>query len=68
MSDPVLLEVTNGPVYVGSIRIIGVASSSSLLIGDTDQMTLYSWFDTPPESLIVGPLAPLPRLPEADIR
>ena len=67
MSEPVNLQVTNGPVYVGAIRILGVASSSSLLIGDTDVMTLYSYFDTPPESVVVGPLAPLPPLPGEDL-
>lgn len=67
MSDSVRLEVTNGPVYVGTIRILGITSSASLLIGDTDEMTLYSFFDTPPESVVVGPLAPLPAPPEEDI-
>jgi len=67
LSDPIRLEVTNGPVYVGKIRIIGVVSSSSVMIGDTDKMTLYSYFDTPPESVIIGPLAPLPQLPGEDI-
>lgn len=58
------MNVYNEPVRIGSIRILGVSSSSSLLIGDTQSMTLYSYFDTPPESVIVGPLAPLPALPE----
>ncbi|MCC3373356.1 spore gernimation protein GerPD [Cohnella sp. REN36] len=58
------LHVTNAPVAIGSIRIIGVSSSSSFLIGDTESITLSSFFDTPPESVIVGPLAPLPSLPE----
>ncbi|MEK0314295.1 spore gernimation protein GerPD [Cohnella sp. 56] len=56
------MNVYNNPVQIGSIRILGVSSSSSLLIGDTQSMTLYSYFDTPPESVIVGPLAPLPEL------
>ena len=67
LDDPIVLQVTNGPVYVGAINIIGVASSASLLIGDTDCMTLYSYFDTPPESVVVGPLAPLPPLSKEDI-
>lgn len=66
MREPVLLQVTNGPVYVGAIRVIGVASSASFLVGDADSLTLYSYFDTPPESIIVGPLAPLPPLPGED--
>jgi spore germination protein PD len=62
----VVLHVTNGPVNIGAIRVLGVASSASLLLGDADSLTLYSYFDTPPESMIVGPLAPLPPLPEED--
>jgi spore germination protein PD len=66
MTTPIVLNVRNGPVQVGAIRLIGVSSSSALLIGDTEAITLYSYFDTPPESVIVGPLAPLPPLPEED--
>ena len=61
-----MLHVTNGPVNIGAIRVIGMSSSASLLVGDADSLNLYSFFDTPPESLIVGPLAPLPDLPETD--
>lgn len=53
------LEVVNKEISVGSVRIIGVSSSSLFLIGDTQIVTLSSIFDTPPESLIVGPLVPL---------
>ncbi|MFF2482019.1 hypothetical protein [Paenibacillus sp. NPDC058071] len=52
--------VHNGQLTVGSIEVLGVSASSSLQIGDTDRMTLCSMFDTPPESVIVGPLAPFP--------
>lgn len=65
--QPYRLSVVNGPVNIGSIRILGVSSSSSLLLGDTESMRLYSFFDTPPESVIVGPIAPLPGLPEEDL-
>jgi spore germination protein PD len=51
--------VVNRDIQVGSIRIIGVSSSSVFLIGDTNTITLSSVFDTPSESLIVGPLVPL---------
>ncbi|QMV44217.1 spore gernimation protein GerPD [Cohnella cholangitidis] len=64
---PYNLNVTNGPVCVGSIRLVGVSSSSALLLGDTESLTLYSYFDTPPESVIVGPLAPLPAPPEEEL-
>lgn len=56
----IVLNVVNGPVTIGSMRLVGVVSSSSVLVGDTEAISLYSYFDTPPESVIVGPLAPLP--------
>ncbi|MBU7590981.1 spore gernimation protein GerPD [Metabacillus halosaccharovorans] len=51
--------VVNRNIEVGNIRIVGVASSSVFLIGDTQTISLSSIFDTPPESLIIGPLVPL---------
>lgn len=53
------VQITNKDLCVGSIRVIGVSSSSLLLIGDTKTITLSSVFNTPPESLIIGPLVPL---------
>ncbi len=67
MPSPYNLTVVNGPIHVGSIRILGISSSASMLLGDTESIRLYSFFDTPPESVIVGPLAPLPGLPEEDM-
>ncbi|WP_313800602.1 spore gernimation protein GerPD [Cytobacillus sp.] len=52
-------HVYNRDLCVGSIRIIGVASSSLLMVGDTQTIQLASVFDTPPESLIIGPFVPL---------
>ncbi|MGJ7919533.1 spore gernimation protein GerPD [Neobacillus sp. LXY-4] len=52
-------HVYNRDICVGQIRIIGVSSSSLLMIGDTETIQLASTFDTPAESLIVGPLVPL---------
>lgn len=60
MTTPISLHVTNGPVCVDCIRLLGVSTSSALLLGDTESISLYSYFDTPPESIIVSPLAPLP--------
>lgn len=54
-------EVHNWGINVGSVRIVGVASSSVFLIGDNEEITLSSFFDTPPESLIVGTMVPLGR-------
>lgn len=51
--------VVNHELRVGDIRITGVASSSLFLIGDAEIITLSSIFDTPAESLIIGPFVPL---------
>ncbi|PLT30425.1 spore gernimation protein GerPD [Peribacillus deserti] len=51
-----IFNVVNKDICVGSIKIRAIASSSLLLVGDTKTIQLASAFDTPPESLIVGPL------------
>jgi spore germination protein PD len=53
------MTVVNKGLQVGNIKIIGVSSSSVFLIGDTETISCSSVFDTPPESLIVGPFVPL---------
>jgi spore germination protein PD len=53
------LQVINRELSVGSIDIEGVASASLVLIGDADVIQLASAFDTPPESLLIGPFVPL---------
>ncbi|KPV61012.1 spore gernimation protein GerPD [Paenibacillus sp. A3] len=53
------LQVENKQICVGNIQVEGVASSSVFLIGDVEVISLSSVFDTPPESLIIGPLVPL---------
>lgn len=57
--------VHNCGLTVGSIEILGVSAASMFQIGDSDYVTLYSMFDTPPESVIAGPMAPLPT-PEGE--
>jgi spore germination protein PD len=52
-------EVYNRDLCVGTIRITGVASSSLVMVGDTETIQLASTFDTPAESLIIGPFVPL---------
>ncbi|WP_347550902.1 spore gernimation protein GerPD [Pseudalkalibacillus hwajinpoensis] len=47
--------VINRGLSVGNITITAVASSSVLLVGDTETITCSSIFDTPPESLIITP-------------
>ncbi|SDC77276.1 spore germination protein PD [Paenibacillus sp. UNCCL117] len=53
--EVILLQVENKVLSVGTINLDGVASSSLFLIGDMDTAMLSSVFDTPPESLIIGP-------------
>ncbi|KAA6454091.1 spore gernimation protein GerPD [Bacillus atrophaeus] len=54
-----IFTVVNRKLEIGDIRTDGVSSSSLFIIGDTDSIYLSSIFDTPPESLIIGPLVPL---------
>lgn len=51
--------VINRGLCVGDIKITGVSTSSVFLIGDTNTISMASAFDTPPESLIIGPFVPL---------
>lgn len=52
--------VENKDIAVGVVNNVGVSAASVFLIGDTEVVTLSSIFDTPPESLIIGRMAPLP--------
>jgi spore germination protein PD len=52
-------EVYNRDICVGTIKVAGVASSSLVMVGDTETIQLASTFDTPAESLIIGPFVPL---------
>ena len=51
--------VHNWGLHVGNVDITGISSSSVFLIGDNKQIRLNSYFDTPPESLNIGPFVPL---------
>jgi spore germination protein PD len=53
------MQVYNRDIHVDNIRVEAIASSSLLLVGDTDTIQLASIFDTPAESLIIGPFVPL---------
>lgn len=53
------LQITNENLCIGHIKVVAVASSSLFLIGDTQTIQQSSVFDTPPESLVIGPLVPL---------
>jgi spore germination protein PD len=52
-------EVVNREICVGNIKVTGVIGSSLLMVGDTNSIQLTALFDTPPESLIIGPFVPL---------
>ncbi|NHM31709.1 hypothetical protein [Neobacillus terrae] len=52
-------HVYNRELCVGTIKVTGVASSSMILVGDTETIQLSSTFDTPAESLIIGPFVPI---------
>lgn len=56
-------HVYNRDICIGEIRVSAVASSALFLVGDAETIQLASTFDTPPESLIIGPFVPL--APEA---
>lgn len=51
--------VHNYGLHIGRIRVTGVSSSSVLLVGDNKTIRMQSFFDTPPESLIIGPYMPI---------
>jgi spore germination protein PD len=52
-------EVYNRELTVQNIKINGVSSSSLVLVGDAETIQMASTFDTPAESLIIGPFVPL---------
>lgn len=55
------LNVVNRELAVGEIKVLGLSASSLLLVGDANTIQLASVFDTPPESLIIGPFVPLTK-------
>ncbi|MBA2174529.1 spore gernimation protein GerPD [Halobacillus locisalis] len=59
--------VHNYGLHVGQIRVSGVTASSVFHIGDSKTVRLQSFFDTPPESLIIGPFASEQSLEEKEV-
>ncbi|WP_077623094.1 spore gernimation protein GerPD [Sediminibacillus massiliensis] len=59
-------EVHNYGIQIGDIEVTGVTTSSVFLVGDNEEITLYSFFDTPPESLIVGSPVPMRNLDDTN--
>jgi spore germination protein PD len=54
-----IFHVYNRDICVSYIEVGGVSSSSLLLVGDAQTIQIASTFDTPAESLIIGPFVPL---------
>ncbi|TDQ42076.1 spore gernimation protein GerPD [Aureibacillus halotolerans] len=52
-------QVVNYELSTCQIDVTSVSASSLLLVGDAEVIALSSMFDTPPESLIIGPFVPL---------
>ncbi|WP_082234684.1 spore gernimation protein GerPD [Halobacillus massiliensis] len=50
--------VHNYGFHIGHVQVRSVTTSSVFLIGDNETVRLRSFFDTPPESLIIGPFVP----------
>lgn len=54
-------EVHNWALHVGNVDITAITSSSVFLVGDNESIQLQSYYDTPPDSYIVGSIVPLSR-------
>ena len=59
MNEFFKLEVTNREIMIGNINVLGVASSSLILVGDTEVVTLSSMLDAPPEAVTLQQPVPL---------
>ncbi|GGH73135.1 putative spore germination protein GerPD [Compostibacillus humi] len=53
------LEVHNLGLEVQQVQIDIISSSSAFLVGDNEQLTLTSFFDTPPSSYTIESFVPL---------
>lgn len=53
-----IFQVYNRDICVSNIEVGGVSTSSLLMVGDACTIQLASTFDTPAESLIIGPFVP----------
>lgn len=54
-----IMKVNNESIRVGDLEIESMGSSSLAIVGDTDQITSTSVFDTPADSLVFNPRVPL---------
>lgn len=53
-----IFQIYNRDICVTNIDVGGVAASSLLMVGDAQTIQIASTFDTPAESLIIGPFVP----------
>ncbi|MFC3015295.1 spore germination protein PD [Virgibacillus subterraneus] len=53
------MEVHNWGLQVGNVQIDAITSSSVFLVGDSEDIILSSFFDTPPEATMIGSIVPL---------
>ncbi|CDQ40678.1 MULTISPECIES: hypothetical protein [Virgibacillus] len=53
------MEVHNWGLNVENVSIDNVSASSVFLIGDNDEISLSSFFDTPPEAFTISNIVPL---------
>ncbi|QYR23945.1 spore gernimation protein GerPD [Paenibacillus sp. sptzw28] len=56
------MTVVNKRIKIGDIEIVGLGSSSVVLVGDTESIITSSYFDTPADSLIFSPHVPFKPL------
>lgn len=61
--EGITYEVTNGEVCIGTLNLFSLSTASTLLIGDTKKVYLFTTFEGPPEELIVGVTLPPVRPP-----
>lgn len=53
------IQVYNRELHVQHIQVRSISSSSMLFVGDAETVQSFSVYDTPPESLLVGPFLPI---------
>lgn len=56
--------VINGDISIGKMTIDTIATSSTLMVGDTKCVSLLNFFEGPPETVIVGVVVPVVPLGE----
>ncbi|WCF05840.1 spore gernimation protein GerPD [Paenibacillus thiaminolyticus] len=55
------MTVINKEINVNTIRVLGVSSSSVLMVGDTNEIRLFSLSESPPEESVTPETAAPPK-------